>query len=525
MGLGKRGEWLVGIDVGTSLIKTTLFDLDGSEAGSSSEVTKLTYPRPSWVECDMNEVFAAVVKSLRTVVGMSQAASREVLAIGITAQGDGTWLVDAADMPVRRAITWMDGRAAEYLRVFRESGVSAQIFRATGTALSTSNQAVQLRWLKDHEPESLARAKAAFCAKDWIFLKLTGRLSTDLTDASHTYFNGTSNAYDSAILEALGIGTCAKLLPPALPCQENKGALLPAAARLIGLPAGTPVTSGPFDIIATDLGAGIIRPGDACSILGTAGIHQIVTNDPVPSPQGEGSMLLHAPSKTWIRCMMTMSGTSNTEWFVRDLYLGNNRSTPEQQQADPWAAVEDSVRSIPFGSDGVMYLPFINPAGERAPFVAPSARAQFTGLSFRHGKAVMARAVYEGVVLAALDCFSRLPTQIGVLTLAGGGCRSSVWPQMFADALGCPVRVVQGQETGAKGAVLNAGVALGIYSDFVDSCSRTVRLSREIPPHKDMAVRYLTLLDRYRKTCSAMLPVWEELGSAFPSQEGPASIV
>ena len=117
--------------------------------------------------------------------------------------------------------------------------------------------------------------------------------------------------------------------------------------------------------------------------------------------------------------------------------------------------MEELAAAIPVGAYGVMYHPYIDPAGERAPFICPAARAQFTGLSFQHDRRVLLRAVYEGVALSVVDCYRTMGVPVVELRLAGGGARSALWAQILADALGAPVTVAGGQEYGAKGAVLS----------------------------------------------------------------------
>jgi sugar (pentulose or hexulose) kinase len=157
-----------------------------------------------------------------------------------------------------------------------------------------------------------------------------------------------------------------------------------------------------------------------------------------------------------------------------------------------------------------MYHPYIDPAGERAPFVAPDARAQFTGLSVHHSRADLLAAVYEGVVLAALDCYTLMPIPVGELKLAGGGARSALWAQMFANALGCPVTVAEGREFGAKGAALTAGLAVGRFASYEAAVAATVRPARRYEPDLPMRDRYAVLLRIYRAVRDVMLPVWEE---------------
>ncbi len=187
-----------------------------------------------------------------------------------------------------------------------------------------------------------------------------------------------------------------------------------------------------------------------------------------------------------------------------------NGRLPQLHAANLWDELERLAATVPVGSHGVMYHPYIDPAGERSPFVCSSARAQFTGLSIQHDRQVLLRAVYEGVALSLLDCYATMGVPVAELRLAGGGARSGLWAQILADALGCHVVVADGQEYGAKGAVINAGVAAGVYTSYADGVARTVRAARRFAPDPARRDDYAVLLQIYRSVRDAMLPVWEQ---------------
>ncbi|MFN8487624.1 MAG: FGGY-family carbohydrate kinase [Caldilineaceae bacterium] len=501
--------YLLGIDAGTSVIKSVLFTLDGREVASAAQSTTILHPQPTWAEQDMDAVWQAVVTTVRQVIGESGAPPTAIRAIGLTGQGDGTWLVDREHRPVRPAIIWLDGRVADDVRQCQQDGLSAAIFQITGTVLNTSNQALHLRWLQKNEPETLVKASAALRAKDWIFLQMTGQVSTDETDASYTYFSTQTQAYAEPIFQLLDIATWRHLIPLARPAYMNQAELQPTVAAALGLPSGLPVVCGPFDVAATDLGAGVLMPGDACTILGTAGIHQLVMAEPNAAPENIGYTMRHAPPNRFVRLLPTMTGTLNLQWFVEKFY-SHEKAAADQAKRNFWDELEQLAAAVPLGADGVLYHPYIDPAGERAPFVRPEARAQFTGIHVHHGREHLLRAVYQGVALSALDCYNRLPTPVTALKLAGGGARSPFWSQMFADALGCPVSIVEGQEFGAKGAALNAGVAIGLYPSYEQAVAQTVRPARTYEPALAKTKLYHELLTLYRNTYTAMFPIWAQ---------------
>lgn len=502
-------SFLLGIDAGTTVIKSTLFALDGREVAGAAHDSSLLARRPGWAEADMNVVWRAVVATVQQALRQAAVTPEDVLAVGVTGQGDGTWLVDDVGRPVRPAILWSDGRTAALVQEVHRSGLSAEVFQITGTALNTCNQGLHLRWLQENEPDTVAHTAAVLRAKDWIFLKLTGVVSTDETDASHTFFSIHNRRYDDRIFPLLGIEQWRSKIPPAPPPAQHLAPLLPAIASELGLRSSTPVTAGPFDVAASALGAGAIDPGDACSVMGTAGVHQIVTDHPVMEPANLGYNMCYVPADGLMRLLPTMTSTPNLQWFVRE-FCAAERDAAAANGTNVWDELEQLAGSVPVGSYGVMYHPYIDPAGERAPFVCSAARAQFTGLSIQHSRDVLLRAVYEGVALSVLDCYRTMGVPVAELRLAGGGARSPLWAQILADALGCPVVVADGQEYGAKGAIINAGVAVGVYSSYTDGVARTVRAARRFAPDAARGDDYALLLQVYRSVRDAMLPVWEQ---------------
>lgn len=501
-------SFLLGIDAGTTVIKSTLFDLAGREIAGAAHDSSFLTPQPGWAESDMATVWRAVVITVRQTVARADIAPEQIVAVGVTGQGDGTWLVDSAGAPVRPAILWSDGRTAELVAKFWQSGVGRAIFEITGTALNTCNQAIHLRWLQEHEPETLARTAAVLRAKDWIFLCMTGVVSTDATDASHTYFSVHSQAFDERVLALLGVERWAHAIPAAPRPRDQKAPLLDAVARELGLRPGVPVVAGPFDVAASALGVGAAFPGDACSVLGTAGVHQLMVDRPALEPADIGYNMLHAPEGVMIRLLPTMTSTQNLQWFAREFYA-SEWADAQKRGGNIWDALEQIALQEPPGARGVIYHPYLDPAGERAPFINSAARAQFSGVSAYHTRATLLRAVYEGVVLSVLDCYDTMGAPVTSLRLAGGGARSPLWAQMLADALDAPVIVAEGTEYGARGAVMNAAVATGVYTSYAEAVARMVRPARTFEPTPGNRARYQTLLQIYRAERQAMLEVWE----------------
>jgi len=263
-----------------------------------------------------------------------------------------------------------------------------------------------------------------------------------------------------------------------------------------------------MDVAACALGSGAIEHGQASSILGTAGIHQVIMSEPLIEPKMVGMTLCHGVKGRWLRMLAAMTATPNLDWFLSEL---GGSLTGDQALAgeDKYKVIERLVASVPAGSDGVIFHPYLFPGGERGPFVKPTARASFTGLSLDHSCRHLLRAVYEGVAFATLDCYRHMPIDPKVVCLSGGGARSPVWCQILADCLGKPMSVPAGSQFGAKGAAINVGVAAGFYSSAQEGVKHAVKMDRLYEPNPSNTRLYQELYEVYQKTAERQMDLWD----------------
>ncbi|MEU3221303.1 FGGY-family carbohydrate kinase [Streptomyces sp. NPDC006971] len=422
----------IGIDVGTSVVKAAAFGPDGRTLAVESRPVGLTI-RDGFVEQDMDEVYGAVREVLAAL------GSDGVAFAGLTGQGDGVWLVDAAGRPVRTAISWMDGRAHELVDAWQESGVFTAVYRRTGSAMFPGCPGPVLAWLDRHDPASLDAATTALYCKDMVFQRLTGVRATDVSDASMPFLDPVTRTYSSDVVAALGLGHRAALLAPVSD---------PVATA--ELPSGVQISNGPYDLPACALGAGVTRPGDGLLIVGTCLAALVATERLDLDGEPAGLHISTDRPGHWLRAMPAMVGTAALDWVL---------ATTGVRHAD----VDQLLTATPPGANGVRVLPYFAPSGERAPFVEPRLRAEFLGVCLETTPADLVRAVCEGIGFAARHCLDAAGLT-GTLALCGGGTRSPAWTRLFADVLGRPVRIVEG-EVGARGAVLAAARRFGAELD------------------------------------------------------------
>jgi erythritol kinase len=447
------GQSYLGIDVGTSVVKAAIFDESGAALAVRGEPVPLIHD-PGGIVGAVEQDFEHILSTLSGVVHAAVAEAGTVPgSVAVTGQGDGCWLTDESFRPVRPALSWLDGRASALVDEWARSGVMAEVFRISGGAIFPGAPAACLKWLDENEPESLDRAATAGYCKDAIFGRLTGVRATDPSDSSMPLGDGTGGGYSDKSLELTGLSHRKNLLAPVVG-PVPVGELHDAGADLLGLPAGTPVTSGPFDFPACGFGGGVGWPGtegDALLIVGTTLGCMVHRDSLVTAGTPSGFSVSTGEPGHWLRAMPAMVGTASLDWLLGILGVGV-------------AEVQEALVVSPPGANGVNMLPYLATSGERAPFVDPLAAGQISGLRLTTDRNDLIRAICEGLAYTARHCFETAG-RTGRIVVCGGGTGSSAWMQVFADVLELPLQRARTPEVGARGAVLAGAAARGAPLD------------------------------------------------------------
>jgi erythritol kinase (D-erythritol 1-phosphate-forming) len=503
---------LIGIDAGTSVIKSVAFTLDGQQLAVSGLANDYINLPNGGVEQDMARTWADTAKSLRLLAEKVPCLARRTVAIGVTGQGDGTWLMDKHGAPVGPAWLWLDSRAATIADEFMAHPDYASHYRRTGTGINACQQSTHLVWMKRHQPEVIAQAASAHHCKDWLYYNLTGARVTDPSEAIYTFGNYADRTYEPTVLEALGAGDLKRLLPPMVDGSIDAAALSAAAAQLTGLKAGTPVSLGYLDVICCGVGGGLYDPqGRAgCTIVGSTGMHMRMrkASDVKLNAEMSGYTMCFPSPGMVAQMQSNMASTLNIDWLL-DLaieILRNQGLTRERE--DLLKGLDDRVFAEPAGR--VMYHPYISQAGERGPFLEPAARATFTGLQQGMGFAAMMRGIFEGLCFAARDCYEAMGGPPEEIRVTGGAARSLALRTMLASALRAPVRTVSREEAGAAGAVMMAAVQHKIYPDIAAAATAWVdpALGISIPPDHGLSRMFDANYPHYRDMREKLRPVW-----------------
>jgi xylulokinase len=465
---------VVGIDVGTSAVKAIAVGEDGTVLERREISYPLSTPRPGWSEQDPEDWWRATEQALDGLV------DGEISGIGLSGQMHGLVTLDASDAVIRPAILWNDQRTqAECEEIEALVGLD-RLIELTGNRALTGFTAPKLLWLRKHEPDAYARIAHVLLPKDYVRLRLTGERAIDVADASGTLLLDVARRrWSTEVVSALELDPA--WLPQVLESPYVSGETS----------GGVPVAAGAGDQAAGALGVGVDRPGPLSVVLGTSGVVFAALPEYAADPQARVHAFCHAVPATWHQMGVMLSAAGSLAW-LRGVVGG-----------EFGALVEEAAAWEP-GVEGLTFLPYLT--GERTPHADASARGSFTGLSVRHDRGALVRAVLEGVACGLRDSFDLVGG--GSLGRAsGGGARSDLWLSIVASVLELPLERVAVEEGAAYGAALLGGVAGGVWSDVGEAVAACVRTHGRVEPVAEWIEPYRELLQRYRALYPAIRAV------------------
>ncbi len=494
------GEFLLGIDIGTSACKVAVFRRDGSVAASATGDYPVHYPHPGWAEQNAEDWYGGVCSALRKIWAAGSVDPKEIGGIGIDGQGWSAIALDKDGNNLTNTPIWMDTRAQDICdRLNAEIGAD-NIFQVAGNPLQPSYTTPKILWYKEHLPEVFAKTDKILHANGYIGYRLTGAITEDICDAYGWHcFDMRKGTWDLEMADALGIPR--SFLPEIVACDQVIGRVTASAAAETGLAEGTPVVAGGLDAACGTLGAGVIHDGDTQEQGGQAGGMSICMDEYKADP----NLILsfHVVPGKWLLQGGTTGGGGVMRWFERE-FAGEERLLKEKTGISSLNALNEIAEKVPAGSEGLVFLPYMN--GERSPIWNPDAKGVFYGLDFSKTKGHMVRACMEGVALALrhnLDVAEQAGAPVKVLRAMGGSANSLLWTQIKSDVTGKPIVVPSSDTATTLGAVMLAGVGCGFYSDYEEAVKLTVHDTREHRPNpENKAVydqTYETYLEIYRR--------------------------
>lgn len=494
---------VLGLDCGLTVTKAVLFDETGHARATASARVPQESPHPRWLERDVDALWTASAGAIRSAIEQSGADPRDVIGVGVTAHGDGLYLLDAEGRPARPGILSLDSRAYKIVERWEAEGRFERMLEVTGQVPGPLSPAALLTWVAENEPDVFERSRWALPCKDVMKLRLTGEVSTDLTEASTSFCDVRTQTYSDEALAVYGLEDCAGMLPPVVGCTEVAGTVTAEAAERTGLAPGTPVVSGLHDVDACAIGIGCLDPGQLAMIAGTASINEVISDQPIVDERWFCRNFVR-PGQ-WMNMSLSLSSATNLEWFVQRLCRADVAAATARGE-DPFAFVEREIAAVADEPAEVLFLPFLYGSPHGA-----AASGTFLGMRGWHDRGHLLRAVLEGVAFnhrthvdALRDAF-----EMSEGRLTGGAARSRRWAQMFADALGLTVLLTDAGESGALGTAMCAAVGAGTHGSLEEAAAASVRVTEQLEPNPDSQEQLEAKYAHYRKVIDALGDAWE----------------
>lgn len=494
-------KYFLGIDTSTTSSKALLVNESGEVVAVASSPHTLQTPRPLWSEQNPQEWWEAVSASIRSVLEKAGIGGEAVSAVGLTGQMHGLVLLDKAGNVLRPAILWNDQRTQSqcdeiHFRIGKE-----KFIQITGNVALTGFTAPKILWVAQNESELYAQAKHVLLPKDYIRYRLTGAYAMDKADGAGTVlFDLKARDWSNEVLSALDIPSA--WMPPTFEGCEFTGQVTAEAAAATGLRAGTPVAAGGGDQAAQAVGVGAVKPGVVALTVGTSGVVFATTPAALIEPEGRLHAFCHAVPGMWHFMGVMLSAAGSLQWYRDTLAPGVGFDDLLQE-----------AKSIPAGSEGLQFLPYLS--GERTPYADPLARGAWIGLTLRHGRGHLTRAVLEGVSYGLKDSFTLIQNaglgEIRQVRASGGGVKGALWRQILASVLEAELVTVNTTEGAAFGAALLAGVGAGAWKDVPAACAAVVKIASSTPPDPAQVEAYRKAYPLYRQLYPALKPSFEKM--------------
>ncbi len=517
----RAARYLAGIDLGSTSLKSVVYDLSGNVISSGTRPTERFHPdsaHPDWIVWDPAQIWNGAAAATREAVSALDDPGA-IAAVAVTGMGmdgvpideNGTWLYPF--------ISWLCPRTAPQLEWWEKHIGAEKTFSIGGNTLWSYSTALRLLWMAEHEPAILSRAKKWLLIEDFLNFMLCGREATDFSMASCTLlFDQKSQTWSKEMLGLSGIES--RLLCDPLPSGTVLGEVHHAAAEATGFKEGTPVVLGGHDYLCGALPVGAHAPGVLLDVSGTWEVVQATLAGPVLTPELQriGATVECHVARGMYSAMGAAVSAEMLEWYRRE-YGFEAKARAVQRGCADWDTLMEEAASSPPGSHGVLFLPHMSGSG--CPIVDSRSRGAFAGLSGTTTRGDILRALIEGLDYQLADIIEQMRTRIGFdvekVIAVGGAARNPFWMQNKADVIGRSIEVPEVEEATPLGAAMLAGIGVGLYRDEGDAYAHVRKAGTVYEPDPDRAAKYAQWFPIYRSLYPALRPVSHSISDSQPA--------
>jgi xylulokinase len=499
-------KYLTGIDVGTTGARCALFDMAGNIVDSEYCEYASTYPKPGWVEQDLDDMVSQTMEACRATIAKSGVDPKEIASIGFSTQRSVTVPVHEDGSKVRPMISWQDARTGAEVADMLEQIDAGKYYDISGMPMGTTWIITKALWMRKNEPELFKKTHKIVQNQDAV-LKAFGAddFFTDLCDmAFYGVWDVGKAEWSQELCDLFGVAP--ELFGKPTPAGTQVGEITPSIAARTGFAVGTPLCVGAGDQNCGVVGMGSIQSGMATITLGTAGLAILSLDQRIP---GFGGMMItnHAMPGMWEMEGLSNAAASSYRWF-RDVIGTYEKDREKHNGKTAYEYLNDLARQAPVGSKGLLYLPYLGTAA--TPRWNANARSAMIGMSFAHGRSELTRAVMEGVALEIrdmMDGWLKAGVDLKVLRIGGGATKSPLWNQIQADVYGCPVETLKVSESTVLGAALLGGVGAGVFKSIPEGVDAMVAVTGQVEPnlanHQVYEELYQAYVSAYEGLCSS----------------------
>ncbi|OLN22183.1 gluconokinase [Domibacillus antri] len=491
----KKKAYMLGVDLGTTSTKAVLFTREGAIIAHHTIEYPLLTPTPSTAEQNPNEIFEAVLETIKETV--RNINPENLLCISFSSAMHSVIAVDESGTPLTNSITWADNRSTLWAEKIKNEWNGHNIYLRTGTPIHPMSPLCKIRWIKEEMPDVFIKTVKFISVKEYIFYRLFHEFIIDHSIASATgLLNLQELDWDKEALNAAGITP--DYLSTLVPTTHSIQGLPQDTAVRLGILASTPFVIGANDGVLSNLGVNAIEPGAVAVTIGTSGAIRTVTDKPVTDPKGR-TFCYALTENHWVIGGPVNNGGMTFRW-VRDVIASAEAETAKRLGIDPYEVLTRIAERVSPGADGLLFHPYL--AGERAPLWNPNARGSFFGLTLHHKKEHMIRAVLEGVMFNLYSVLLALKEQIGVpkkVQATGGFARSALWRQMMADIFDQEVAVPKSIESSCLGAAilglyaLNEIDSLNVVSEMIGAAHKHTPIQENVAIYRELVPIYLRI--------------------------------
>lgn len=494
-------NYVIGVDLGTSAVKTILVNEAGEICAEASKSYPLFHERAGWSEQNPDDWVTGTIDALQEMMNEARVPAENITGISYSGQMHGLVLLDERHNVLRKAILWNDTRTTKQCEEMTAT-LGSELLSITRNRVLEGFTLPKIRWVQENEPELFQKASLFLLPKDYVRLKMTGEAHMDYSDAAGTLLlDVTRKEWSAPICETFDIPL--SLCPQLVESTGQTGTLLPSIAEQTGLRAETPVFAGGADNACGAIGAGILTSGKTMCSIGTSGVILAHEDDSTRDFEGKVHFFNHGKKDAFYTMGVTLSAGHSLQWFKETF-------AAEESFEELLANVGDILP----GAGGLLYTPYL--AGERTPHPDSVIRASFIGIDSAHTKAHFTRAVMEGITFSlqeSIDLFRAEGKIVDTVISIGGGAKNNVWLQMQADIFDAKVVKLQNEQGPAMGAAMIAAAGSGIFGSLEECANVFIKEGQAFMPDPERAKVYKSLFSIYKTVYDQTKQINEELQS------------